>query len=112
MQKYARSDYIVIFALACYPTSRNEWGRISTSQAGRGGFRTSDQHSLYRRERSYDMDLNIYVHHTIELNGTVVWAFVLLLAVLVAASALYTVLPLHAVQLPDQSKGPFGFQKR
>lgn len=112
MQKYARSDYIVIFALACYPTSRNEWGRISTSQAGRGGFRTSDQHSLYRRERSYDMDLNIYVHHTIELNGTVVWAFVLLLAVLVAVGALYTVLPLYAVQLPEQPKEPFGFQQR
>jgi len=58
------------------------------------------------------MDLNIHVHHTIEFNGAAVWAFVLLLAVLVAASALYTVLPLYAVQLPDQSKEPFGFQKR
>ncbi len=58
------------------------------------------------------MDLNIHVHHTIELNGTAVWALVLLLAVLVAAGALYTVLPLYALQLPEQPKEPFGFHKR
>jgi len=58
------------------------------------------------------MDLNIQVHHTIELRGTAIWALVLLLAVLIAASALYTVLPLYAVQLPEQPREPFGFQKR
>lgn len=58
------------------------------------------------------MDLNIHVHHTIELNGTAIWALVLLLAVLVAAGALYTVLPLCALQLPEQPKEPFGFQKQ
>ncbi len=58
------------------------------------------------------MDLNIHVHHTIEFNGTVVWTFVLLVAVLVTASALYTVLPLYTAQIPEQPKEPFGFQKR
>ncbi len=58
------------------------------------------------------MDLNIHIHHTIELNGTAIWALVLLLAVLVAAGALYTVLPLYALQLPEQPKEPLGFQKR
>lgn len=58
------------------------------------------------------MDLNIHVHHTIELNGAVVWVLVLLLVVLVAASMLYTAGPLYALQRSEQPKEPFGFQKR
>jgi hypothetical protein len=58
------------------------------------------------------MYLNIHVHHSIELNGTAIWALVLILVILVAAGALYTVLPLYTLQLPEQPKEPFGFQKR
>ncbi len=54
----------------------------------------------------------VHIHHTIEFNGMAVWALILLLAILVIAGVLYTTLPLYAVQLPEQPKEPFGFQKR
>jgi hypothetical protein len=57
------------------------------------------------------MDLTFHIHHTIELNGTVVWTLVLILSILVAVSVLCTTLPLYALQRPEQPKEPFGFQK-
>jgi hypothetical protein len=114
MQKAARNGSLVILAVACYSTSRNEWAvapQASQDQAASAYLINSAFRGLRKRKR-YDMDVNIHVHHTIELNSTVVWAFVLLAALLVAAGALYTVLPLYTAQVPEQPKEPFGFQKR
>lgn len=58
------------------------------------------------------MDVTVHIHHTIEFNGIAIWALILLLTLLVIAGVLYTAIPLYTVQLPEQPKEPFGFQKR
>jgi len=53
--------------------------------------------------------MDIRIHHTIEFNGSAVWVFVLILA-LIAICMLYPMLMPRPVLPPDPPKGKLGFR--
>ena len=67
----------------------------------------SGRGNLDRKESGLSMDIRI--HHTIEFNGSAVWVFVLILA-LVAVCMLSPMLMPRPVLPPDPPKGRLGFR--